>query len=131
MKLGDKIKSKRKERGLSQEELANKCGLNRNSIYKYEKNETIPKLDQIKKIAKALDVPVNDLTDLNTFDAKYNKDGQLAEEVKIFETISKTFGENASALVNDFNRLNEVGQAKASEYVADLTEQKKYLKTQK
>ncbi|WP_037351164.1 helix-turn-helix domain-containing protein [Anaeroarcus burkinensis] len=62
MNIGDKIKSLRKEKGLSQEDLAKKCGLNRNSIYKYEKNETTPKLNQIKKIAAALDVEANELT---------------------------------------------------------------------
>lgn len=59
--LGERIKRLRKNAKLSQEELASKCSLNRNSIYKYEKGTTIPKMAQIIKIADALKVKVTDL----------------------------------------------------------------------
>ena len=85
LNIGDKIKSLRKEKGLSQEDLAKKCGLNRNSIYKYEKNETTPKLNQIKKIAAALNVEVNELTYLLYYDEIHKE--QIKEIVKNKENL--------------------------------------------
>lgn len=60
MLIGDQIKELRTSKGITQAELAKKCGLNRNSIYKYEKNEMVPKLEQLHKIAAALGVPSSD-----------------------------------------------------------------------
>lgn len=38
MKIGDRIKSKRQENGLSQTELAQKVGVSKQTLYKYENN---------------------------------------------------------------------------------------------
>ena len=59
MTIGDKIKRIRSEKKWSQEDLAKKCNLNRNSIYKYEKNETMPRMPQIKALAAALNVSLD------------------------------------------------------------------------
>ena len=56
--LGDRIKEIRTSKKITQKELARKCNLNRNSIYKYEKNETAPSFAHIEKIAAALEVTV-------------------------------------------------------------------------
>ena len=56
--IGDRIKELRTAKSITQNELAQKCGLNRNSIYKYEKNDTAPKVAHIEKIAAALEVTV-------------------------------------------------------------------------
>lgn len=79
MTIGEKIKSIRKEKGLSQEQLAEKCGLNRNSIYNYETGKRSPKSEDLENIAKALDVYVSELTmDSADFSA-------------LFERLSNTF----------------------------------------
>lgn len=57
MNVGERIKTIRKLNGLSQLELANKCGLNRNSIYNYEKGKRHPKSDDLQSIANALNIP--------------------------------------------------------------------------
>lgn len=131
IKVGSRIKEHRRSKGIKQKELAAELGIPISTYANYENDHREPPSETLEAIAKILDTTVDVLVGLNTFDAKYNKDGQLADEVKVFETISKIFGENAAELVNDYNRLNEIGQAKASEYVADLTEQEKYLKPQK
>ncbi|MGI6091941.1 MAG: helix-turn-helix domain-containing protein [Negativicutes bacterium] len=131
IKIGARIKKCRRLKGVKQKELAAKLGIPISTYANYENNHREPPSEILQSIADILETTVNDLMGFNTFDAKYNQNGQLADEVKVFETISKTFGENAAELVNDYNQLNETGQAKASEYVADLTEQEKYLKSQK
>ena len=63
VKLGEKIRETRKERGLTQEELAFKANLHRTyigMIERAEKNLTITNLD---KIAKALEVSTSYLLD--------------------------------------------------------------------
>lgn len=126
--LSDNLKTLRERKNLSKAELARMLNIPYTTYNGYETGAREPKLDQIKKIAEALNVTISDLAEWNKFDAKYNKDGQLAEEVKLFELISKAFGENAAELINDYNQLNEIGQKKASEYVSDLADQEKYIK---
>jgi len=45
----------RKRKGLSQAELAEKSGVSRNSIAKFERGETAPQLETVIKILEALD----------------------------------------------------------------------------
>lgn len=61
MTIGDRIRILRIEKGWSQAELAAACGLNRNSIYKYEKNESMPRMPKVRAIAEALGVPMDTL----------------------------------------------------------------------
>ena len=55
-KFGDKMRSIRKENGLSQEALADVAGLHRTYIGAIERGEQNISLDNINKIAKALRV---------------------------------------------------------------------------
>lgn len=54
--IGEKIKAKRKEKGLSMEKLAKLCGLaGRDTINKYESGIKTPSFQALEKIAEALD----------------------------------------------------------------------------
>lgn len=57
MDLGNAIKVLRKHRGLSQKELADKCGISANSICNIEKNASFPAKGTFDKICEALDMP--------------------------------------------------------------------------
>ena len=57
--VGDAIKNLRKRKGISQKDLAQKCGLSSNSLCSIEKNESFPSKDSMEKICKALDIPVS------------------------------------------------------------------------
>lgn len=61
--FGDKIRELRKEKGLSQEELADKADLHRTYIGMIERAEKNITLLNIKKIAVALDVEIKILMD--------------------------------------------------------------------
>lgn len=61
IETGGKIKKARESKGLSQKQLGDLCGIAQPNIFKYENNQAKPKLDTLKKIASALDIPVKDL----------------------------------------------------------------------
>lgn len=59
--LCDNIKLYRKAKGLSQEELAVKLNVVRQTVSKWEKGLSVPDADLLIRLAEALDVPVSDL----------------------------------------------------------------------
>ena len=48
MKLGDQLRELRRQAGLSQQELADKAGLSRNTIYRYEAGSDAPALALVR-----------------------------------------------------------------------------------
>jgi transcriptional regulator with XRE-family HTH domain len=64
VKFGEKIRAKRAELQLSQEELAEKAGVHRTYIGMIERAEKNITLVNIQKIAKALGVPLDELMKL-------------------------------------------------------------------
>ena len=63
MEIGKKIMNLRKKNGLSQEELADKVGVARQTISKWELGETSPDLKQAKKLSKIFNVSLDELAD--------------------------------------------------------------------
>lgn len=59
-----KIRLIRKAQKISGWELAKMTGISLQSVYRYEKGERTPKIDDLVKIAKALRVDVTDLIDV-------------------------------------------------------------------
>ena len=59
--LNENIKSIRKSKGLSQEELAIKPNVVRQTISKWENGETIPNTETLKRLSKLFDVSINTL----------------------------------------------------------------------
>ena len=57
--LGINIKSERLRKGISQEELAEKCDISRNSISLIETGKINPTAIRLIEIAKVLDVDIN------------------------------------------------------------------------
>ena len=55
------IKTIRRKKCINQTELANAIGLSRNTIVNFETGRVSPKVDDLRKIANALSVPVEQL----------------------------------------------------------------------
>ncbi len=62
MDLGNKIVSLRKKNGLSQEELSEKIGVTRQTISKWELEETTPDIKQAKELSKIFSISLDELT---------------------------------------------------------------------
>ena len=63
MEIGNKIMELRKKKGLSQEELADKVGVARQTISKWELGETSPDLKQARELSKIFNVSLDELVD--------------------------------------------------------------------
>lgn len=61
MTFSERLKKIREQKGLTQEQLAQRSGLSRRMIQKYESGVARPRYDASEKIASALDVPVSEL----------------------------------------------------------------------
>lgn len=66
MTLGEKLKFARKKAGLSQEQLAEKLAVSRSAIAKWETEKGLPDINNIKYIAKVLNVSIDYLLDDET-----------------------------------------------------------------
>ena len=75
MTLGEKIKEARKQCGLSQEQLAEKMAVSRSAVAKWEANNGLPDVDNLKALAQLLNVSVDYLLD----------DGEVIDEVVMRE----------------------------------------------
>jgi transcriptional regulator with XRE-family HTH domain len=62
-KFGNRVRKLRKNKGWSQEEFADECGLHRTYIGAIERGERNVSLNNIHAIAKALGISVKDLFD--------------------------------------------------------------------
>jgi transcriptional regulator with XRE-family HTH domain len=59
--IGDRLKDARIRRALTQEELAEKAGVNAATVARLERNRTEPHMSTLRKLAKALDVDPTEL----------------------------------------------------------------------
>ena len=86
MKLGDKLARLRKIAKLSQEELADKLGVARQTVSKWELEDTPPRVDSLLVVCQYFDISVSDLIDpdIDVFDKEYlEKRKKFQEELNI------------------------------------------------
>ena len=77
MEINEKIRYFRKQRGLSQELLAERTGINVNTIRKYEIGIRKPKVEQLKKIADGLENEADLIAMLKKISPFFKWDGLL------------------------------------------------------
>ena len=65
MSLGNNLFQARKKAGLSQETVAEKLGISRQTISKWETDETVPDIYQAKRIAKLYNLSLDDLIEFD------------------------------------------------------------------
>ena len=106
--LGENIKKSRKNKGLSQKQLAEILNLSEITIRRYEKCSNVPTIETLDKIAIALDVPLNELLGANatTNDSEKKTGTSLNEGDK--KKVVNNFSELAEILDwNDFKNMSE------------------------
>ena len=123
MDLGEKIQSIRKSKNITQEELADKIGVKRSVISKYENNSVSISIETLSKIAKVLDVSIQSFFEseipLETT-ANFLK---YATENNVELVRKPTFDER---VMNAFKQVNDNGREKIAEYAEDIASNPKY-----
>ena len=127
MNIGERIKAKRKEKGISQKQLAETAGLSITAIQSYEYGKYKPKIEQVEAIAGALGITPYDLMGAAYWDENIDTE-RVSNEAATLDSVSKFFGKSPAKVLTDYLSLNATGQQKAADYIADLTEQPKYTK---
>ena len=87
MDLGKHLSEARKKVGLSQETVAEKLGVSRQTISKWEKEETIPDIYQSKKLAKLYNLSLDELIEFDM-------------DIKQIEEVIKNTKEETEAKIN-------------------------------
>ena len=90
--IGNKIIKLRKKSNLSQEELAEKVGVARQTISKWELGETSPDLKQAKELSKIFNVSLDDLVDNDIKDILLEKTSNTEKLAGIIIKILKVMG---------------------------------------
>jgi len=102
MRFGDNLKQIRKAKKMSQEQLAEKVNVTRQSVSKWENGESYPEINNILELCKIFNCKLNDLihtdmSDISSLDedvvmnlVKFNKKKQ--KEVKVLSNIISLIG---------------------------------------
>lgn len=118
------IKDFRLKSGYTQQELADKVGITKAAISKYEKGQRQPRLEMLKKIAEVFGVNWTDLVS--------EEQRELEEAIQDAEADSDYWEavllstEAHKRIASLLHLLNEEGQKKAVERVLELTEIPRY-----
>ena len=92
MKLGDNIFKLRKDCKLSQEQLAEKVGVTRQTISNWELGETSPNPEQLKLLSKALNVSIDELLNNDIKQVLVEKVNNTEKLAEIIIKILKVMG---------------------------------------
>lgn len=141
---GKKIRQYRLEKGLTQKELGDKCGIADSAIRRYESGKITPKNEILYRIAVALDVSILNLMDVFP---EWEKLAELQGEVqkesteylqRLLDVVKDRIFFNdrndifthlpEEDLLYYFWSLNKDGQEKVVEYATDLSQNPRYKK---
>ena len=92
MELGNKILELRKKLNFSQEQLAEKMNVTRQTISKWELNETTPDIKQAKELSKIFKVSLDKLTDNDINDLVMEKISNTEKLAGLILRVSKYIG---------------------------------------
>ena len=75
--MGEVISNRRKEKGMTQAELAAKMNITDKAVSKWERNLSCPDVGSISKLAETLDIPVEELLSVKKIDSPNSKAGEI------------------------------------------------------
>lgn len=134
-RLGETIRNSRKEKNMTQADLAKKAGVSGMTIQRYEAGKTFPDIGNLIRIASAL-------SDTRLVDAAYQTDSLLGKEqngirkdvnralinIQIENNNSEEYTKQLMIVSMLLSTLNRIGMKKAVEAVEIITKVSDYVK---
>ena len=122
MSIGENIKIHRKNKGLTQKQLADKIGVYEITVRIYEKNNNIPNVAIIDKFAAALEISVFELLDNNYDKAEYELLNGLSNGCDNLLNLVSSFEDSAKEeSIKNFRNLIKLLDLKKFENIDDNT----------
>ena len=87
MNMADRIQHLRKSKGISQEELADKVGVSRQAVSKWESEQSTPDIEKVILLSNFFDVT----TDYLLKDRTNNRNGTERSDARIFSLVGSVF----------------------------------------
>lgn len=87
--IGEKIKTLRKERKLTQKELAHKIGITASTVTKYENGQLEPNIEVLNKIATTFNISVSNLIDDNYSRKEFSTESEFLNFYELLNSNSK------------------------------------------
>ncbi len=94
--IGKNIKRIRKEKGVSQKELAERLGTSPQNLAQYENGKRTPKIDTLRKIASALQCQVSDIDESIIIIPKYKPTPEKMEQLRLEAEVMRIYEKIAS-----------------------------------
>ena len=145
MNIGKQIKKYRIKANLSQRELGIKLGVSQQQIAQYESGTRVPKIENIQRIALALNVPIAEIWSYPEYQEgiwheiailQYIDDLMKKDPEKGIETYQQhlerrvLFSDDIQELLRNYDALNEAGKTEAKKRISELTEIPRYTESQ-
>lgn len=89
LKIGTTIRAHRLQKGFSQGDIEKKTGLLRCYLSRVENGHTMPSLDTLSKIARALDLPITQFFAEDSFSRQNNLQKLTDEELRFLNQIRR------------------------------------------
>ncbi|MFZ4616663.1 MAG: helix-turn-helix domain-containing protein [Rectinemataceae bacterium] len=105
MEFGERLRKTRDDKGLSQQDLAERAGIQASAVSHFELGRRLPSFDNIRRLADALNV---------------SSDFLLGRE-----DVMKVAGPEAAALFREYKELSSEDQQALSKFAEHLAAQKK------
>ena len=102
--FGKMVSTLRKEKGMTQLELAEKMGVTDKAVSKWERDLSYPDISSIPQLAEIFEVSVDELMQIKS-DAQYGKDNQMDN---IVDTVLKAVGMGMGIAVVVLSVLGEL-----------------------
>ena len=141
--FGNRIKAAREKVGLNQSQLAQLAGITKAAVSRYESGLREPRVEHLKAIANALNIPINDLTDeilinipLPDYSAKllteqeYNRLAAAEKERYDLRLLADTFPDKLQQKFTEtYQKLNKIGKVEAIIRITELLQFSKYTES--
>lgn len=127
MKVGEKIKKKRKELGLTLKQLSNKIDISISFLSDIENNRSNPSLDRLKEIAEGLECSVSYLLGEEVQEDKKQYFLEDNQKILIHEEIKQLlYDESFVQILNEFKGFDKWSLQEKEELASFLKAKKEY-----